>query len=160
MAALPRSLFLIQALQSTAGGFLPAVVSLELRSNSGASWNLAWSGSASKSLAIEIDQRLAECISLPSGTKVQVKAIGNLPKASIVSIEPNSEDDWEILELNSEAAEEVILKQVGIVFKGMKFPLWLHGHIVVEFIVVSTSPNLPVVQLVPGTEVTVGKKSE
>lgn len=43
---------------------------------------------------------------------MQVKAIGNLPKASLVNIEPNSEDDWEILELNSEIAEEVILKQV------------------------------------------------
>ncbi|XP_020586378.1 peroxisome biogenesis protein 1 isoform X2 [Phalaenopsis equestris] len=155
--SLPISL--IETLQSTSGGFLPPVLALELRSYSGDFWRVAWSGSASKSSKIEIGQQVAECISLLNGTKVRVKAIGNLPKASLVNIEPNSEDDWEILELNSEAAEEVILKQVGIVFEGMKFPLWLHGHMVVEFTVVSVSPNKPVVQLVPGTEVAVRPKS-
>ncbi|PKU63684.1 peroxisome biogenesis protein 1 isoform X1 [Dendrobium catenatum] len=155
--SLPLSL--IHTLQSTSGGFLPPVLAIELRSYSGASWSVAWSGSASKSSSIEVGQQVAECISLPNGTKVQVKANGNLSKASLVNIEPNSEDDWEILELNSQAAEEAILKQVGIVFEGMKFPLWLHGHMVVEFIVVSIFPNKPVVQLMPGTEVAVRPKS-
>jgi hypothetical protein len=35
-----------------------------------------------------------------------------LPKAKFVSVEPVSEEDWEVLELNSELAEEAILKQV------------------------------------------------
>lgn len=43
---------------------------------------------------------------------MQIKAVANLPKADFVNIEPSSEDDWEILELNSEHAEEAILKQV------------------------------------------------
>lgn len=43
---------------------------------------------------------------------MRVKAAANIPKAAFVTIEPNSEDDWEILELNSELAEEAILKQV------------------------------------------------
>ncbi|PKA56054.1 hypothetical protein AXF42_Ash015539 [Apostasia shenzhenica] len=51
-ASLP--LRLIQALQSTAGGFLPPLLALELKSHSGASWHVAWSGSASKSSAIEV----------------------------------------------------------------------------------------------------------
>ncbi|KAJ8510883.1 hypothetical protein OPV22_001317 [Ensete ventricosum] len=152
-------LFLIQTLEKTRGGFLPPVLALELRSRSGGGcWNLAWSGSASRSAAIEVDQLLAECISLQDHAKVQVKAIANLPKAEFVNIEPSSEDDWEILELNSDVAEETLLKQVGIVYEGMKFPLWLHGHVVVEFLVTSTSPKKSVVQLVPGTEVAVAPK--
>lgn len=31
--------------------------------------------------------------------------------------------------------------QVGIVNEGMRFPLWLHGHTIVEFLVVSISPK-------------------
>ncbi|WOL17808.1 hypothetical protein Cni_G26601 [Canna indica] len=155
--SLPLSL--IQTLERTRGGFLPPVLALELRACSGGGcWNLAWSGSASKSAAIEVDRVLAECISLPDHTRVQIKAVANLPKAVFVNIEPSSEDDWEILELNSELAEEAILKQVGIVYEGMKFPLWLHGHVVVEFLVASTSPKKSVVQLVPGTEVAVAPK--
>nr|XP_029116222.1 peroxisome biogenesis protein 1 isoform X2 [Elaeis guineensis] len=143
----------IHTLESTRGGFLPSFLALELRSRSGDHWNVAWSGSASKSSAIEVAQQLAESISLPDGTKVQVKAVANPAKAAFVTVEPNTEDDWEILELNSELAEEAILKQVGIVYEGMKFPLWLHGHIVVEFLVVSTSPKKSV-----GTEVAVTPK--
>lgn len=55
---------------------------------------------------------MAECISLPDLLTVQVRAVSNLPKATLVTIEPNSEDDWEVLELNSEHAEAAILKQV------------------------------------------------
>lgn len=47
-------------------------------------------------------------------TKVQVRALSNVPKATLVTIEPDKEDDWEVLELNSEVAEAAILKQVFI----------------------------------------------
>ncbi|XP_077232487.1 peroxisome 1 isoform X2 [Tasmannia lanceolata] len=154
--SLPLSL--IQTLQSTHLGFLPPVLALELRSRAGGLWNLAWSGSASKSSAIEVAQQLAECISLLDHTEVQVRAVANLPKATLVTIEPSTVDDWEILELNSELAEVAILRQVAIVHEGMRFPLWLHGHTVIVFLVVSTSPRKSVVQLVPGTEVAVAPK--
>ncbi|XP_058106918.1 peroxisomal ATPase PEX1 isoform X2 [Magnolia sinica] len=156
--SLPLSL--IQTLQSTHLGLLPPILALELRSrrSSDDCWHLAWSGSASKSSAIEVAQQLAECISLPDRSEVQVRAIANLPKAILVTIEPSTEDDWEILELNSELAEVAILKQVGIVHEGMRFPLWVHGHTVIVFSVVSTSPSKSVVQLVPGTEVAVAPK--
>ncbi|CAA6671838.1 unnamed protein product [Spirodela intermedia] len=149
---------LIQTLQSTAGGILPPVLGLELRSRDGGCWKLAWSGSASRSPVIEVSKHFAECISLVDHTNVHVKVVANLPRAVLVTIEPNDEDDWEILELNSELAEEAILKQVGIVHEGMRFPLWLHGHTVVLFRVISMSPEKSVVQLVPGTEVAVAPK--
>ncbi|XP_027149181.1 peroxisome biogenesis protein 1 [Coffea eugenioides] len=158
-ASLPLSL--IHTLQSTSiSGSLPPLLPLELRSirNHDKLWHVSWSGCASSSSAIEIAQLYAECIELLDRTVVQVKVTPNVPKATLVTIEPHTEDDWEILELNSEHAEEAILKQVGIVHEAMRFPLWLHGQTSVTFLVVSTLPKNPVVQLVPKTEVAVAPK--
>ncbi|XP_024316526.1 peroxisome biogenesis protein 1 isoform X2 [Brachypodium distachyon] len=155
--ALP--LHLIQALSRTsATGDLPPVLALDLRSPARARWSLAWSGAASRSRAIEVAQELAECISLPDGTIAQLSVARSLTRADSVSIEPFSEDDWEILESRADLAEETILQQVGIVYEGMKFPLWLDGHNIVKFVVVSSTPKKSVVQLVPGTEVAVAPK--
>ncbi|XP_014757702.1 peroxisome biogenesis protein 1 isoform X2 [Brachypodium distachyon] len=157
-AALP--LPVIQALERTApSGSLPAVLAIELRTPDGACWRLAWAGAVSASPnAVEVSQQFAGCILLADNTKAALSAVPVLPKAKFVSVEPISEDDWEVLELNSELAEEAILKQVGIVYGGMKFPLWLHNHNVVEFLVVSSSPSNSIVQLIPGTEVIVAPK--
>lgn len=149
---------LIQTLQSTSSGLLPPVLALELRSSNNDVWVVAWSGSASTSSSIEVARQFAECISLPDHTAVQVRAVANLPKATLVTIEPHTEDDWEVLELNAEHAEAAILKQIGIVHEAMRFPLWLHGRTTITFLVVSTFPKKAVVQLVPGTEVAVAPK--
>ncbi|KAK8524684.1 hypothetical protein V6N13_015695 [Hibiscus sabdariffa] len=154
-------LLLIQTLQSTRSSLLPPLLALELRlprASSDDPWTVAWSGATSSSAAIEISQRFAECISLPNHTTVQVRAASNLAKATLVTIEPNTEDDWEILELNSEHAEDAILKQIRIVYEGMRFPLWLHGRTILTFLVMSTFPKKAVVQLVDGTEVAVSPK--
>lgn len=144
---------------SLSGSSLPSFLALELRSRSTADlWHVAWCGSPSSSPAIEIAQQYAGCICLPDCTIVQVRAVSSLPNATLVTIEPNSEDDWEVLELNAELAEAAILKQVKIVHNGMRFPLWLHGRAVITFHVISTLPNTPVVQLVPGAEVAVAPK--
>ncbi|KAK4722037.1 hypothetical protein R3W88_012270 [Solanum pinnatisectum] len=152
---------LLQALESTtASGYLPPVLALELRSGNNL-WRLAWSGSASSNPfpnSIQIAKQYAECIGLSDRTVVQVKVVSNLPKATMVTIEPDTEDDWEVLELNAEHAEQAILKQVAIVYGAMRFPLWLHGKTIITFKVVSTFPLTPVVQLVPGTEVAVAPK--
>ncbi|KAL0438152.1 UNVERIFIED_CONTAM: Peroxisome biogenesis protein 1 [Sesamum latifolium] len=151
--SLPLSL--IQTLQS---GYLPPILAIELYSGTRL-WHVAWCGSASSSpSSIEIAQQYADCIGLSDRTVVRVRVVSNLPKATLVTVEPLTEDDWEILELNSELAENAILKQVGIVHEQMKFPLWLHGQTVVMFLVISTFPQKPVVQLVPGTEVAVAPK--
>lgn len=152
--SLPLSL--IQTLQSS---YLPPILAVELRSGANL-WHVAWSGSLSSSSpsSIEIAKQYADCIGLSDRTVVKVRIVSNLLKATLVTVEPLTEDDWEILELNSELAEEAILKQVGIVHEEMKFPLWLHGQTIVNFLVVSTFPKKPVVQLVPGTEVAVAPK--
>ncbi|XP_047960432.1 peroxisome biogenesis protein 1 isoform X1 [Salvia hispanica] len=151
--SLPLSL--IQTLQT---GYLPPILALELRSDDRL-WQVAWCGGASNSpSSIEIARHYADCIGLSDRTSVKVRVVSNLPKATLVTVEPLTEDDWEILELNSELAESVILKQVGVVHEQMKFPLWLHGQTVVTFLVMSIFPQNPVVQLVPGTEVAVAPK--
>ena len=61
---------------------------------------------------MQIAQQYAECIRLSDRITVRVRAVPNLPKATMVTIEPHSEDDWEVLELNAELAEASILKQV------------------------------------------------
>ncbi|XP_061360347.1 peroxisomal ATPase PEX1 isoform X3 [Gastrolobium bilobum] len=153
---------LIQTLHSTRSAPLPEIVALELRSLTNPSqshtWFVAWSGATSASSAIEVSQRFAECVLLPDHARVQVRAASNVPHASLVTIEPHTEDDWEILELNSDQAEAAILNQVRIVHEGMRFPLWLHGHTVITFHVASVFPKKAVVQLMPGTEVAVAPK--
>lgn len=151
---------LIQILESTRRPApLPPLLTLELRSPSAnRHWTVAWSGATSSSSSIEFAQQFAECISLPDHISVQVRAVSNVVNATLVTIEPHSEDDWEVLELNAEQAEASILKQVRIVNEGMRFPLWLHGGAVITFLVVSTSPKRAVVQLVPGAEVAVAPK--
>ncbi|OMO70479.1 hypothetical protein CCACVL1_18888 [Corchorus capsularis] len=153
-------LLLIQTLQSTRSSLLPPLLALELRlpRASDHPWTVAWSGATSSSTAIEVSQQFAECISLPNHATVQVRAATNLTKATLVTLEPDTEDDWEVLELNSEHAEASILQQVRIVHEGMRFPLWVHGRTIITFVVVSTFPKKAVVQLVPGTEVAVAPK--
>lgn len=65
---------------------------------------------------MQVSQQFADCISLPNHIKVQVRIGPNVPNATFVTIEPLTEDDWEVLELNSEHAEAAILKQVRIFF--------------------------------------------
>ncbi|KAL2897600.1 Peroxisome biogenesis protein 1 [Bienertia sinuspersici] len=106
----------------------------------------------------EIAQEFAACIGLPDGEIVQVRVLSNVPKAGIITIEPVTEDDWEVVELNAQSAEAAILNQVRTIQGKMSFPLWLHGHRIVTFTVVSMMPDRTVVQLVPGTEVAVAPK--
>ncbi|XP_057539501.1 peroxisomal ATPase PEX1 [Amaranthus tricolor] len=156
--SLPLSL--LQTLESShSDHLLPHFLPLQLRSLSDDRlWHLAWCGSSSSSSAIEIAQEFADCIGLLDGTRVQVRALTNVPKASLVTIEPVTEDDWEVVELNAQVAEAAILNQVRIIQGKMTFPLWLHGHRIVTFTVVSILPDKNVVQLVPGTEVAVAPK--
>ncbi|KAL5538719.1 hypothetical protein UlMin_045272 [Ulmus minor] len=143
----------------TITALLDEVLALELCSRSSDDrWAVVWSGATSTSPAIKIAQQFAKCIALGEGTIVQVHVLGNVAKASLVTIEPNNEDDWEVLELNLELAEDTILKQVRIVHEAVRFPLWLHGRTIITSCVMSTFPKNAVVQLVSGTEVAIAPK--
>ncbi|CAI0474536.1 unnamed protein product [Linum tenue] len=157
--ALP--LQLIQTLESLRPTLLPQpqLLVIELRSLSPTadqqrSWTVSWSGATSSSAAIEF----ADCILLPDHLRVQVRVVSNVERAERVMVEPDTEDDWEVMELKAEFAEASMLSQIKIVKEAMRFPLWLHGHSVVTFRVVSTVPKKAVVQLVHDTEVEVAPK--
>jgi peroxin-1 len=47
-----------------------------------------------------------------------VEAVRNLVGARSVSVEPATEDDWEILELQAQFLEQQILNQINIIFPG------------------------------------------
>lgn len=64
---------------------------------------------------MKVAGQFADCISLPDRTSVQVKAVPNVATATLVTIEPSSEDDWEVMELNAELAEAAMLQQVACV---------------------------------------------
>ncbi|XLT14812.1 hypothetical protein HN51_060502 [Arachis hypogaea] len=116
---------LIQTLQSTRSSPLPHILALELRSPTHPPnlWFVAWSGATSSPSAIKVSKQFVECISLPNHGTVQVRAAFNVAHASLVTIEPHTEDDWEVLELNSEQAEAAILNQVFVIVDGINLKL-------------------------------------
>ncbi|KAL9239816.1 hypothetical protein vseg_014099 [Gypsophila vaccaria] len=157
--ALP--LTVLQTLESTLPGQrLPAFLPLQLLSPTSPEViaHVAWSGSASSSSSLEIAHEFGACIGLSHGSLVRVRPLPNLPKATLVTIHPLTEDDWEVVHLNAHLAEDAFLNQVRVVYANMSFPLWLHGNRVVTFTVVSMLPDKTAVQLVPGTEVAVAPK--
>nr|GMD70623.1 peroxisome biogenesis protein 1 [Ipomoea batatas] len=120
---------LINTLASTVSStYLPPILALQLRSSHNNLWHVAWSGSASSppsASSIQIAQQYAECIRLSDRMVVEVRVVSTLPKASMVTIEPDTEYDWEVMELNSELAEQAILKQTHKDAKGVwdsRFP--------------------------------------
>jgi peroxin-1 len=64
---------------------------------------------------IKVSEALAECIGLKDGARVLVRAKVEVAKAKMVTIEPASEDDWEILELNADYLEQHLLARVGFI---------------------------------------------
>ncbi len=53
--------------------------------------------------------------------EVSVNAVHDVLAAQSVMVEPVSEKDWEILELNAEYLEHQILNQINIIFSGIHY---------------------------------------
>jgi SpoVK/Ycf46/Vps4 family AAA+-type ATPase len=83
-----------------------------------------------------------------------------IPAAEAVVVEPLTESDWELLELNAGLLESgALLAQVGIVAPGQPLPLWARAGAVAALRVVAAAPRgAPCVRLVPGTEVAIAPK--
>ena len=62
--------------------------------------------------------KLAECLGLHDGTTLYLRALTDVANATSVEVEPATEDDWEILELNAGFVEDHILSQVLIWYCG------------------------------------------
>lgn len=101
---------------------------------------------------MQVAQELADCISLPDGTIAQLSVARSLAKADSISIEPYSEDDWEILESRADLAEETILKQVFFVFSFFSICLLFLPSVVIptRYIFFKWSINLIIIILKSG----------
>jgi peroxin-1 len=60
----------------------------------------------------------------------------------MVYVEPETEDDWEILELHSEYLEQQILNQICIVFNEEVFPLWINNQSVIKLKIRTILPKV------------------
>ncbi|KAK9802910.1 hypothetical protein WJX73_005371 [Symbiochloris irregularis] len=120
-----------------AASSMPLVLELQQVDSSGAlpsrphaarRWFVAWGGRPSASASeVEIPRELAACLHLPEGTTVQIKARSEVPAAEMVTVEPASEDDWEMVELNAAHVEQTLLNQAGVACEGQAFPVWVPG---------------------------------
>lgn len=69
---------------------------------------------------------LAACRQPRQQLLLQVRTLGQLPRASTVAIEPASESDWEMVELNAAFLELNILQQVSIYLEACRAAvLWV-----------------------------------
>ncbi|KAG6550574.1 hypothetical protein Mapa_007943 [Marchantia paleacea] len=156
--ALPPSLLEILLSGSNLPPF-PVILELKPVSHSAGSTTsfVAWNGAASVSSHIEVSEALAECLGLLNGARFRVRARSDVAEAETIVVEPATEDDWEILELNAEYLEDHILSEVGVLHERQQFPVWVAGKVVLKLRVTSTIPQ-GIVKLVPGAEIVVAPK--
>jgi hypothetical protein len=113
------------------------------------------------SQSIEIDIQVAECLSLTSHDPLilnwHIIAEQEINKyvAHRIFVEPISEDDWEILEVNACQVEDQFLCQVRVVYENFVFPLHLGPNATIRLRVTSTEPRHPFLIAQPNTEVIV-----
>jgi peroxin-1 len=82
-----------------------------------------------------MDPQLGLAIGLVDGQKIMVEFCRNVPECSTVSVEPLTEDDWEILELHAGYVEENLLSQLRVVYTNQVFCVWIHGKTLVKLVV-------------------------
>jgi peroxin-1 len=74
---------------------------------------VAWRGDTCAAGRIALPSCLARSLHLQDGVSVTVKVVEQPASAQSVSVQPSSEDDWEVLELNAGYLEEHLLEQAG-----------------------------------------------
>ncbi|XP_071084749.1 peroxisomal ATPase PEX1-like [Haliotis cracherodii] len=107
---------------------------------------------------VELNGLYANKLGLKSGEEVILKALRNPGTARRVSVEPQSVDDWEILEQHTVFVETHMLDQVRVVWPGQVLPLWVSKSVCIFLIVVSVDPSSSYAVLDNATEVIVAPK--
>lgn len=95
---------------------------------------------------------------LQDGQKVNVEFCRNLTDCKTVSVEPLTEDDWEILELHAGYVEEHLLSQIRVVYPDQIMCVWIHGKTLVRLVVAELDPKLDYLKLSNMSEVIVAPK--
>eukprot|EP00466_Bigelowiella_natans_P007532 jgi/Bigna1/146505/aug1.115_g21213 len=77
---------------------------------------------------IAIPMQLAHCLEIKENVLLRVTALPGIPTSRMVRVEPESADDWEILELNAAYVEEKLLDQISVLTDGKRFPFWIRNN--------------------------------
>lgn len=88
--------------------FFPSLISSFLSHENDSASNLT------DSVNHKVSEALAECLGLVNGARFRVRARSDVAEAETIVVEPATEDDWEILELNAEYLEDHILSEVRV----------------------------------------------
>ncbi|KAI8968604.1 P-loop containing nucleoside triphosphate hydrolase protein [Mycotypha africana] len=114
-----------------------------------------WSGAASKPLqpnsvfthgangkldVLELDSQLGTAFGLQEGQRVNVEFCRSVPDCATVSVEPLTEDDWEILELHAGYVEDNLLSQIRAVYANQIMCVWINGKTLVRLVVATLDP--------------------
>lgn len=73
---------------------------------------VAWNGLPGQPGALGVPAGLLASLGLAEGRPVVARPLWDAPAAARVTVEPASEDDWEMVELNAEYLEDRLLEQV------------------------------------------------
>ncbi|KNE64469.1 hypothetical protein AMAG_09487 [Allomyces macrogynus ATCC 38327] len=108
---------------------------------------------------LEIDAQFAQALKLPNLHQVSIRLHKRPKLANRIFVDPLSPDDWEVLELNADAIEQNLLRQVRVVFPGQHLPLQVPPRATLNVKVTSIDPaDAPCVLLDVDCEVAVAPK--
>ncbi|KAJ3368185.1 Peroxisome biosynthesis protein pex1 [Allomyces arbusculus] len=131
---------------------------------------VAWAGDVTRLTAatptgattadvLEIDAQFAQALKLSNLHQVGIRLHKRPKLANRIFVDPCSPDDWEVLELNADAIEQNLLRQVRVVFPGQHLPLKVPPRATLNVKVTSIDPaDAPCVLLDVDCEVAVAPK--
>ncbi|KAF9047391.1 P-loop containing nucleoside triphosphate hydrolase protein [Panaeolus papilionaceus] len=109
---------------------------------------------------IEMDPQYAQGLGLAMGDIVEIGLLHDLPHAKMISTEPLTSDDWEIIEIHASHVESTLLSQVRVAKVGQEIDVWVLGRTRVRLRVTSVDPPAKnnALLLTTNTEVSIAPK--
>ncbi|KAI8911119.1 P-loop containing nucleoside triphosphate hydrolase protein [Gorgonomyces haynaldii] len=118
---------------------------------------LNWSGKTCEPDCIQINALVAETLGVQNQVKPQFVNARDLPVANQVFLEPKTEQDWQVLELNSGLMEATFYNQVRVIHAKQEIIVWVGNH-PVHLKIQKTVPSQSLVTLAPDAELIVEPK--
>ncbi|XP_055867831.1 peroxisomal ATPase PEX1-like isoform X2 [Biomphalaria glabrata] len=87
-----------------------------------------------------------------------LKALGQIPSAKRVLVDPYTVDDWELISSQPSLVESQILNQVRVVWPGQLLPIWIKKYMCITLKISSIEPEGPCVLLEPNSEIIINQK--
>ncbi|XP_074658334.1 peroxisomal ATPase PEX1-like [Tubulanus polymorphus] len=112
-----------------------------------------------RSDTIAINGWYAGKLNLSNGDRVVLNPVLDaVERCQRAFMEPVSIDDWEILELHAQFAEEHILDQVRVIWQGQIIPIWVSDYTCVYVKIGEMSPSAKCTILMPNTQILIAPK--